>query len=221
MVKRLSKQQIKEDKLVTTAFKASEYIQKNPTPFVIGGVIAAVIFAAILLFMWNADKIDSESMALLARGRISMETDRVDNGKEDLESLLSEYADTRAAGAAALVLANYHYGISEYESALRYFRMIVDEYADHNLILADAASGAAACLARNKEYAEAALLYGISADAYPERIWAPGQIKEAIFYYLQAGDTTSAIATIGKLDLLYKTSTESMAAQRLLAEISY
>ena len=33
--KRITKKQIKEDKLVTTAFKASEYIQKNPTPFII------------------------------------------------------------------------------------------------------------------------------------------------------------------------------------------
>ena len=219
--KRLSKKQIKEDKLVTTAFRTSEYIQKNPTPFVIGGVVMAVIFAAILLFMWNADKIESESMTLLARGRLSMETGQAETGKSDLENLITGYSDTKAAGAGALILANYHYTNGQYEDALKYFRMIIENYGGQKMILADAASGAAACLARNKEYAEAARLHEVSADAFPERIWAPGQMKEAVFFYLQAGDTTAAVAVIEKLDSLYETSTESMAAQRLLAEITY
>ncbi len=219
--RRLSKKQMKEDKLVTTAFKASEYIQKNPNTFVIGGVVLAVIFAGILLFVWNADKVESDSIALLARGRLSVEIGQTESGIADLENLLAEFGGTRAAGTGATVLGNYYYRIGNYEEALKYFRIIIDEYGEQNMILADAASGAAACLIRNGEFAEAARLYEVSADAYKEWIWAPAQLKRAVYSYLHAGDTTSAVSVIGLLDSLYETSTESMAAQRILSEITY
>ncbi len=220
--KRFTKKEIKEDKLVTTAFRTSEYIQKNPAPFIYGGVLVAILFAAVLLFMWSADKKQAEATTLLARARLSMEAGQAEVGIADIETLIRDYAGTGQAGHGALKLANYYYhSTKEYDKALEYFEIVINEYKDDNVRLANAASGAAACYSRAGNSAEAAGLFRFSADADPQKSWAPGQMKLAIYAYLHAGDTTSAISVIEQLDIMYETSTEAMATQRLLAEITY
>ncbi len=220
--KRFTKKEIKEDKLVTTAFRTSEYIQKNPAPFIYGGVLVAILFAAVLLFMWSADKKQAEASTLLARARLSMEAGRAEVGIVDIETLIRDYAGTGQAGHGALRLANYYYhSTKEYYKALEYFEIVINEYKDDNVRLANAASGAAACYSREGNSAEAARLFRFSADTDPQKSWAPGQMKLAIYAYLHAGDTTSAISVIEQLDIMYETSTEAMATQRLLAEITY
>ncbi|MEE9554322.1 MAG: tetratricopeptide repeat protein [candidate division Zixibacteria bacterium] len=220
--KRFTKKEIKEDKLVTTAFKTSEYIQKNPAPFVFGGVVVAVIFAALLLFMWSADKKQAEATTLLARARLSMEAGQANVGITDLKALISDYAGTKQAGYGALRFANYYYqNDKDYDEALKYFEIVIADYPDDKVRLANAANGAASCYAHSGNFTEAAGLFEMSADVHPERSWAPGQMKQAIYHYIQAGDTAKAISVIKRLDSLYETSTESMAAQRILAEITY
>ena len=49
--KRITKKQMKEDRLVSSVFKTSEYIQKNPKPFIIVGTAAAVIFIAGIILI--------------------------------------------------------------------------------------------------------------------------------------------------------------------------
>jgi tetratricopeptide (TPR) repeat protein len=219
--KRFSKKQIKEDRLVTTAFRTSEYVQKNPTPFIFGGAALAVIIAAILLFIWNADRKQNEATELLVRARLSMEAGQPETAVPDLETLVEDYPGTEAAAKGALLLANHYYVNKEYESALRYFEIVVSDYTDDNIRLANAASGAAACLEFMGDPAKAAGYHEISAESFPDNMWAPEQMKRAMLNYLEAGDTSSAVAVAGDLDSLYQNTKEGLAAKRTLAELEY
>jgi len=219
--KRFSKKEIKEDKLVTTAFRTSEYIQKNPTPFIVGGVIVGVLFAAVLLFMWSSDKKQTESDKLLARARIEMEMGQADLAVADLETLADSYPGSNAGLNGTLVLANYYFGKDDYENAKKYFEIAASGNTDDQLRLANANSGLAACYAMTGDYVKSAQYYKLSADVYPERIWAPEQLKWSIHYYIMAGDTASAISTINELNKKYETSTEAMESKKTLAELTY
>lgn len=219
--KRFTKKEIKEDRLVTTAFKTSEYIQKNPTPFIIGGVVVAVVVAGILLFMWSSNRKETEAAGLYARARMELEAGQQDAGVADLETLASEYTGTLPAGNGALTLANHYYQVKDYDKAMTYFQMVVSDYPEDAMRLSNAASGLAACYEIKGDRLQAAQYFLMAAKAYPTRLWAPAQMKQAVYDYLQAGDTTSAVSVIAELDSLYETSSESMAAQRLLAEIEY
>lgn len=219
--KRFSKKQIKEDRLVTTAFKTSEYVQKNPTPFVAGGIALAVIMAAILLFIWNADRKQTEASNLLVRARLSMEAGQPETAIPDLESLVRDYSGTEAAGKGALLLASHYYVNQEYEKALQYFDMIVSDYPGDEIRMANAASGAAVCHEFGGNFLEAARYHQISAEAFPDNIWAPEQMKRAMLNYLEAGDTSSAVIVANDLDSLFQNTKEGLAAKRTLAELNY
>lgn len=219
--KRVTKKQMKEDKLVTTAFKTSEYIQKNPTPFIVGGIVVAVVFAAVLLLMWSSDKKKSESTTLLSRARIAMETGQPESGISDLETLINDFGGSAQAGTAAMTLANYYYRNKEYDKALKNFQVVISDYGKEDLVRASAASGAAACFETAGNRAEAAKYYRMAAEAFPDRIWAPEQFKWAIYNYLAAGDTTAAISAINELTKLYETTPEAIAAKKTLAELTY
>jgi outer membrane protein assembly factor BamD (BamD/ComL family) len=219
--KRFSKKQIKEDRLVTTAFKTSEYVQKNPTPFVAGGIALAVIIAAILLFIWNANRKQTEASDLLIRARLSMEAGQPEMAIPDLESLVRDYSGTDATGKGALLLASHYYVNQEYDKALQYFETIVSDYREDNIRLANAASGAATCHEFTGNFQEAARYHRISAEAFPDGIWAPEQMKKAMLDYLGAGDTSAAVVVAKDLDSLYQNTKEGLAAKRLLAELNY
>lgn len=219
--KKFSKKQMREDKLVTTAFKASEYVQKNPTPFIIGGVVVAILFTAILLYTWNSGKKLNESVTLLARARLSLEAGQSESAVADLEDLVLNYSGTEAAGNGAMLMANYNFQTENYEDALKYFLIVIRDYNDHGLRLASATSGAAACYDINGDKLEAARYYQMSAEAYPEDMWGPDQLKQAVNCYLGAGDTAMAITVINNLDSLYQTSAAAMSAKKTLAEITY
>ena len=219
--KRFTKKAIREDKLVTSAFRTSEYIQKNPTSFVIGGVSLAVILAAILFFRWNANKTETEATTLLARGRLALEAGQPETGLADLENLVNDYSGSEQARMGAMLLANNYYRNADYEKSLQYFEMAARDRGGDPMRLAAAESGAAICHEMVGNRAEAAKYFKMAADDFPDRNWAPDYMKQAINNYLAVGDTATAIKVIDELFAKYETSTAAQAAKRTLAEITY
>ena len=54
--KRITKRRMKEDKLVSSTFKATEYIQKNQTPFIVGTLVVAAVFVLVVFMRWSGDR---------------------------------------------------------------------------------------------------------------------------------------------------------------------
>jgi len=218
--KRFTKKEIREDKLVTSAFRTSEYIQKNPKPFIIGGTVFAVVFAAILLYMWNSDKVENDATTLLARGRLAIEAGQPDQMVSDLEDLVNNYSGTEQAGIGALMLGDYFYAQKEYEKAIQYYGQIPEKYTADSIRLASAESGIAICNEYLGNREEAAKHFMKAAAAFTNYNWAPDYMQRAIENYLAAGDTTSAVDAINELFKKYETTSQGQAARRTLAEIA-
>ncbi len=219
--RRITKKQIKEDKLVTTAFKASEYIQKNRTPFVIGGVGVAVVFIAIVLMMWSADRKKNEATTLLARAHLAFDTGQVDAGIGDLRALAENYSGTRPAARGTLLLANYYFQEKNYTEALDYYNKIIAGYDKDRMMLSNAIAGAAACKEIDGDRLEAGRLYQEAARIFPDELWAPDNLLRAGVSFVAAGDTASARIAYSEIDSSYGNSMQAKEARRSLAEINY
>ncbi len=219
--KKITKKQIKEDKLVTSAFKVSEYIQKNPTSFVIGGSAALVIFAVIVLFFWNSGKKNSEADVLFGRAHLSVEMGQIDGAISDLLTIVNSYANTPVAPMACYTLANMYFETKDYDNASTYFKLIVSRYNIDKMILAGAAAGAAACGKIKGDYQEAGSLYRQAADLYPDEMWSPNYLLQAGKNYTAAADTASAISAYEALTANYSRTVEANSAKRTLAELKY
>ncbi|UCE65517.1 MAG: tetratricopeptide repeat protein [Candidatus Zixiibacteriota bacterium] len=217
--KRITKKQMKEDRLVSSVFKTSEFIQKNPKPFIIGGTAAAVIFIAVILFLWNIDKKNTQAAGYLARAQISYDRGFGDDALIDLKSVVDNYSNTSAAALACFKLADIYFENGNYEEALRYFIIMIDNYPDDKMKLASSAAGAAACHEQKGDPLEAGRYYKMAADLYPDRLWAPQNLLNAGRNYIAAGDLESARMVFNEIIDSYKESREINNAKRFLSEI--
>ena len=219
--KRISKKQIKEDKLVNTALKTSEYVQNNPKPFIIGGSVIAVIFIVFILFKWSADSKSMDAASLLIRANLSIDMGESNNAIMDLQTIINDYSGTESAGLACLNLATLYFSNENYEEALRYYNIMISQYDDNPLMTANAASGAAVCYTFNGDFSEAARLFKLAADVHPDDIWAPDFLMKAAENYRNADDKEAAIQAYNEIIDNYPRATILNDAKKALAEVSY
>ncbi len=219
--KRISKKQIKEDKLVTTVFKASEYVQKNPTRFVIGGVAVAVIFIAVVLMIWSADRKENEAIALLARAHLAFDSGQMDDAIGNLKNLAETYSGTESGAQATFILANYNFQEKNYAEAQSYYNKVIAGYDKDKMVLSSAVAGAAACKEIDGDRLEAGRLYLEAARVFPDELWAPHYLLRAGVNFVAAGDTASAKIAYSEIESSYGGSLQANKARRSLAEISY
>jgi len=217
--KRITKKQMKEDRLVSSVFKTSEYIQKNPKPFIIGGSAAAVIFIAVILYMWNVDKKNTDAASYLARAQISYDRGLQNDAVIDLKTIIDNYSGTSSAASAYFRLANIYFENENYEEALPNFIGLIENYPEDKMKAAASAAGAAACCEQLGDRREAGRYYKMAADLYPDNLWAPGYLLEAGRNYVAAGDLESARLAYNELINNYENSREHNTAKRSLAEI--
>ena len=219
--KRITKKQMKEDKLVTSAFKTSEYIQKNPKPFIIGGAAVSIVFIAVILFMWNADKKNLEAERYLVRAQIANDSGLLNDAIIDLKTVIDNYSNTQSAGQACFLLANIFFENKNYEEALRYFKKMVSDYPQDNMKAGGSAAGAAACHEELGDRGEAGRYYQMAANINPVEMWAPGYLLEAGRNFTVAGDLELARSAYNEIINSFNNSREINAAKRSLAEISF
>jgi len=219
--KRITRHQMKEDKLVSTTFKATEYVQKNQMPFIIGIIAIAVIFAAVMFFRWSGDRKRAESSALLSRAEMSGAMGNMDQYNATMQMIANDYAGTTAAKIASLRLANDYFTQKQYDNALKYFTLLLDKYSDDKMVAASAAAGKGACYEMKGDFAQAAKAYQQAADYKSGDFWTPGYLLKAGQNFAKAGDKKSAEAALSEIDKKYPTSSENSLAKRSLAEIRY
>ena len=216
---RITKKQMKEDRLVSTAFKASEYVQKNPKPFIYGGVAAAIVFIAILLFYWNADKKNDTAALYLARAQVANDRGLTNEAISDLKSVVNDYPSSKSAATSCFILSNILFDNKNYEEALQYFTIMVQKYPGDQMKAAAAAAGAGACNEQLGDRQEAGKYFKMAADLYPEEMWAPNYLLRAGVNYTAAGDTASAREAYNELITQYAKSRDINTAKTSLAEI--
>jgi TolA-binding protein len=218
--RRITKKQIKEDRLVTTAFKASEYIQKNKTPFILGGSAVGIIFIVVVLMLWSADRKRNEAQALLARAQLGLDTGQAETAIDDLITLTESYSGTDFAAQACFYLAAYYYDKKDYDTALQYYNKIISLYDKDKIMLASSYAGAAACHEIQGDNMEAARLFSQAAGINPDKLWAPDYLLQAGADFLIAGDTLQARSAYAAVDSLYGGTPQAGRARKLLAEVS-
>ncbi len=217
--KRITKKQMKEDKLVTSAFKTSEYIQKNPKLFIIGGAVAAIVFIAVILFMWNIDNKNSEAERYLVRAQIANDSRMLNDAIIDLKTIIDNYSDSRAAGQACYLLANIFFENKNYEEAIIYFKKMVSDYPQDKMKAAGSAAGAAACYEELGDRGEAGRYYQMAAEINPVEMWAPEYLLEAGRNFTAADSLELARSAYNEIINSFNTSREINTAKRALAEI--
>jgi tetratricopeptide (TPR) repeat protein len=217
--KRISKHSMREDKLVSSTFRATEYIQKNQTPFIIGAIALIIVLGAVLLIRYNANRKLNESSALLSRAEMTAAMGQMDQYAADLASLADDYNGTTAAKIATMRLANIYFDQKDYDKADIYYTRLIEKYSEDKMVAASGAAGKAACFEARGNYQEAAKYYEQAASYKSGDLWSPIYLLRAGQNYTKAGDTNSAEAAYEQIEKQYANSSEISAAKRFRAEL--
>jgi len=220
--KKITRKEIKEDKLVTTYFKATNYLYENKKLIlgIIGGIIAVLLIALIIY----SNRKESEEMAtttlaniMLAydEGAYQIAIDGVPNRNlMGLKQIVEEYGGTHAGELAKFYLANAYYSLKDYDNALKYF----EEYSGGDkLIKASALAGIAAVYEAKGQYKDAAEYYEKAASKMKDDLTTPEYLCGAARNYALAGDKAKALELYEKVKKEYPTSNPSRDIDRYIA----
>ena len=212
---------MKEDKLVTTALKFSEYIQRHSKEFLIAGA-GVVVVVLIVLFVISSNKSRNQKAAeLLGKARVELESGEFQAATMGLQSILRSYAGTRAAQEALYLLGNSHYYSRDYDQALRHFQDYVSKYSKADpLLLSGAYSGIGDCYMQQEVYDRAAEFYLKAAEKNLDDFIIPIYLLSAARAYSYANQLDKAKETYERIILKYPNSKYVSPARIELAGLS-
>ena len=223
--KKITKKEIKEDKLVTSYFQASTWYQNNKR--IVNGAITVVVVLAIAAFAYANNVRTNNLNATTELGKVLR---YYDEGKYDvaiygnlqenirgLQAIVDDYGSSKAGELARFYLANAYYQQRDYDNALKNY---LDASASDELITTSAIAGAGACYEAKGNYAEAATYFEKAAMKYGKVVTIPENLFRAAQNYAAAGSKERAVELYKKLKKEYPTSTYAREVDRWIAEAS-
>ncbi len=222
--KKLSRKEIKEDKLISTYYKAYGYFEENRSRvLMVGGIL--IVIAALVYFYIN-DRAEDNRIAGTELARIMQSYDQgayleAIEGREGtnvigLKKIVEDYGSTENGEYAKIYLANSYNFLGRNEEALKYY----EDYSGGNKIFeATTLAGQAGIYETKKDYQKAADLYLKASRVSDKNVLTPDYILKAGINYMHAGNNDEAKNLFEKIKQDYNTSTAFRDVDRYLAQV--
>jgi tetratricopeptide (TPR) repeat protein len=223
--KKLSKREIKEDKLVTTYYKAINYFQenKNRIGYYVGGLI--VVIAVIYFYMNNKAENNLQAGIQLSRvmglydagAYLEAIEGRQGTNVMGLKKIVSEYGSTENGETAKIYLANAYQMLGKLDEALKYYE---DYDGSNKTFQATALSGEAGYYEYKKDYEKAADLYLRASRVAKANVLNPEYMLKAAVNFIDAGKKEEAKDLLEKIRKDYQTSTAFREVDKYLTLVN-
>ncbi len=222
--KKLSKKQIKEDKLVVSYYKARGYFEENKNRVALYGGAFLVLVAAVFFYIQN-----KKQNNLKAGEQLANVMNLYDNGSyleaiegragtniKGLKYIVNEYGSTENGETAKIYMANSYFMLGKLDEAFKYY----DDYSgDINIFKSASLAGRAGYYAYKNDFEKAADLYRQASRVSEADVLNPEYMLKASINYIKAGKQDEAKELLEKIKKDYTTSTASREVDKYLAQI--
>lgn len=223
--KKLSRKEIKEDKLVEFYYKSQSFFEENKNKiFTYLGAIALIVLAVILFMNYRSGQNQE------AAGHLSKVMDMYDagdflgaiEGKKDvkilgLKEIVANYGSTENGETAIIYLANSYANLGKPEEALKYYE---DYGGDIDIYKAASLAGQAGIFSSKNEFEKAADLYMKASKVSKTGAMNSDYIFQAAINYFEAGDKEQAKNLLQTIKEDYKTSAVYSQVDRYLSQLN-
>ncbi|HXF48724.1 MAG TPA: tetratricopeptide repeat protein [Verrucomicrobiae bacterium] len=190
--KKLTRHELKEDPLVTGAFRAREYLAEYREKFLWGlAALALVILAGFWYFNSQREK-NAQAETILTRANLELQTGQLPLAMQDLRLLVEKHSGTKAGKEAYYYLANAYFQIADYEQAEHYYGEFLKRSGKLPVITASAHAGLATCLELKGKNKEAAGHFDRAVEAAEGNSQTPDYLVGAIRTHAAIGDSARA-----------------------------
>ncbi len=223
--KKITKRQIKEDKLVTTYVKLQEFYEEYQQKIFIGAAILAVLIVGLLLYNNKVKEDNSKAAAELSKviplynAKAFQEAidGKPENNIMGLKKIVEEYGSSEQGENAKIYLANSYYMIGDIENALKYYEDYGGSVATFK---ATSLAGIGACYEAMGNYGDAAEFYSKAAFVTKENPQIPNYLFRAGVNYFKTGQKKAAKKLFLMIKNEYKKSDYVAKAQNYLEMMS-
>lgn len=223
--KKLTKKEIKEDKLVEFYYKTQSYIEENKNKVLMYVGAFAVVVVAVIFFLNYRSSRNEEAGKLLSRVMDLYEQGsylEAIEGKQGtnlvgLKKIVEDFGSTENGETAKIYLANSYTFLGQYEKALEYYK---DYSGSNDIYKAAALAGQAGYYASKGEYEKAADLFKKAANVSKINPSRPDYLLRAGITYMKAGQKDEAKALFQIIRDDYKTSTAFAQVDRYFTELN-
>jgi len=189
---RITKRQMKEDKLVTTTFKVTEFVQTHTRTFIIALVALVAVTVVVVFAISGRSARSREAAGLLGRAYLTMTVGNAELSVSDLKTIVDDYGSSSSAPLATYYLADLYFRIGSYEKALEYFQLYVDEYHHNQFLTVASLVGVADSYMELGRPASAGEFYLKAFQADTAGLEATRQLLRSGQAYLLAGEKQKA-----------------------------
>lgn len=222
--KKLSKKEIREDKLVTSYYKTVQFLDEYKSKVLLYAGALVVVIVLVIIYMRyqegnnvKANLALSRVLSLYDSGAYQEAIDgRPGTNIQGLKSIVDQYGSTEAGETAKIYLANSYNMLGKFEEAYEYY----DDYSGSNDELKAAAlAGVGGYYEAKNEPKEAADVFKKAASISNSNPLNADYLLKAGINYLETGDKKEAEVLFQKIKDDYKTSPSARNVDRYLALI--
>lgn len=222
--KKLSKKEIKEDKLVTAYYKFLGYFTENQKPLLIAAGVFVVLVAAIFLYKNHQKSNDEKASAELAKVMSVYDagsySDAIEGKKGTkvlgFKKIVDDYGSTKNGEIAKIYLANSFFYLGKFDEALKYYK---DFSGSSETFEAAALAGQAACLEAKEDVEKAADLYKKAAFVSESNAQNAEYMLKAGIDYMKLGKKAEAKELFEKIRKDYNTSSAFRDVDRYFSQL--
>jgi TolA-binding protein len=190
--KKLTRHELKEDPLVTGAFRAREYLAENREKFLWGLGILALLILAGFWFMNSRKEKDAEAETILTRANLELQTGQVPLALQNLRLLVEKHSGTRPGREGFYYLANAYFQLGDYQQAEHYYGEFLKRSGNAPVIAASAYAGLATCLELKGKNKEASGNFAKAVEAARGNSQTPDYLVGAVRTHAALGDSAKA-----------------------------
>jgi TolA-binding protein len=216
--KRLSRREMKEDRLIATAQKVERFYDQNRNLVWAGAAIILVAVVAVFLIRANMRRSFEEASLDLTVAKLMFQAGRIAEAEPQFQAIRERHGG-RIAGEAQFYLARTAFMRGDEAAAEAAFREYVDNYHIDRYLDVAAIAGLAASMEAQGKYAEAAETYMSIPRQYRKHYYSPEAMFQAARCYLWADQKDKAVETYLLLQRQYPSSTLKTKASRAVAQI--
>lgn len=194
--KRITKKELKEDKLITFYAKGRDWAEENYKLISIISVVVVLFIAGSLFISNKRARSEAGASVQLAKAVHVFDSSDYDGAIGLLSSIVDDNGGVKSGHIARLYLAQALYRTDEYAAAKEHFAKAAKQFDDIHL-KTSALSGVAACLEQQGQYTEAAEQYKKIVTKYPDAPMAP-------YFLLRAARCSESAQDSAGAEILYK-----------------
>ncbi len=201
--KKITKKELKQDKLVTGYFKTVDFLRNNRK--IVSGTITGLVIATIVVIAYMNNMRSSNTKAAT---ELSQVLNLFDGGAYQvaingdptqnipgLKSIVENYGGSESGQQAKIYLADCYYYLGNYAEALKYFK---DYGGGDKFLQASAYAGEAEIYGLRNDYTKAADYYDRAASRDSKNFLTPQYLLGAARNYIKIGKKDRALALLDR-----------------------